>query len=38
MCTDIQITFLMLLIIIENSLEIFKFPLALPQWEQIALS
>ena len=38
MHTDIEITFLMLLIIIENFLEMFNLLLTLCQWEQIALS
>ena len=35
---DIEITFLMLLIIIENSLGMFNLSLTLHQWEQITLS
>ena len=37
-CLNIEITYLIALIIIENSLELFKFYLALSEWGQIALS
>ena len=36
--TNIEITYLMLLIIIENFWQVFKFHLALYEWGQIALS
>ena len=37
-CMDIEITFLLFLIIIENCLYVFNLFLALCLWEQIALS